>query len=840
MSAADSIIGQCPDCCTCPTATVEWDSRSASKTANLSNLFEDNGNYYTQKTVVRDFACDYYTEGGTATNDCSGPLTSTTITITGSYTNVYTRNLLTGIETETGWIGSVDITQVGTFSGGSCGPSDCTPGLTITTVQHYESDGVTCENTSVRDDVYAACLGLPSVHSDFSGSECYRGVSASGSGIECDSGYEETTTFAGEKSPTNAIEESLSAAIAAIPAYDDDWNDTAGSFLNIETSGTATTTTIRESRYRLRFKIPQVNTGKNLRASWVERFIAEAGVAVSSVEVYARGVYRPTVTLSASPLGTNAAATAVMASDGTVASLSILNPGAGYIPLITFSGGGGTGAAAIAIINSSGAVTGVTITSGGSGYTSAPTVAFTNVTAPRVRATGTATVSGGVVTGINIGTAGDFRPTVTVQAATGGGTSSTGWIATLTTTGQVASIASGSAGNYLPTLVFSAPGGSPAGVTATATCTVDSQGGIATVTMGTAGTKYLTEPTLTITPKVSASTAADLLIHLGTETAKCAVWDGTTLGGKWVKREVVDAGHPLSTIEVVHGGNYLPVVTIQGGGGTGATATVTGFSADGKVTAISVGEGGTGYTSAPSVTITGRNGGSGATATATVSGGAVTGITVVNQGNYLPTLSITSPSAIQVTLSAPPAGGTQATARANVSSNGLVTSITVTSQGSGYTSAPTVTVLAAGTGGTQATGWTANLTTERVTSITGGTSGDYAVAGTVTLTSAGAISAVTLTKTGAGFKTNPTIALSYGTETILLAAHFGTETEYADNAQPAGTTPLGYVDGVVSTYPLIGNAGTAPWKYYELAVPATDGTTTVANLRTVCDGTACP
>jgi hypothetical protein len=152
-----------------------------------------------------------------------------------------------------------------------------------------------------------------------------------------------------------------------------------------------------------------------------------------------------------------------------------------------------------------------------------------------------------------------------------------------------------------------------------------------------------------------------------------------------------------------------------------------------------------------------------------------------------------------------------------------------------------VTVLAAGTGGTQATGWTANLTTGQVTSITGGTSGDYAVAGTVTLNTAGAISAVTLTKTGAGFKTNPAINLSYyGTETILLAAHFGTETLYSDNAQPAGTTPLGYVDGVTRTYPLIGSTGTAPWKYYELAVPATDGTTLVANLRTVCDGTACP
>jgi len=601
----------------------------------------------------------------------------------------------------------------------------------------------------------------------------------------------------------------------------------------------------------MRFALPKVGTGKNLRISWVERFIPKAGVAVTSVEVYARGVYRPQVAFSSPPSGNYAFATAVMASDGTVASLSILSPGAGYIPLITFSGGGGTGAAAIAIINSSGAVTGVTITSGGSGYTTAPTVAFTDVTAPRVRATGTAVVTGGVVTGINVGTAGDFRPTVTVETAINGGTTSTGWVVDGLdpTTGAITTISGGNGGNYLPTLVFSAPGsapgGSPDGTTATATCTVDPQGGIATVTLGTGGTKYPSEPTIAITSKTYSSFPnANLLIHMGTETAKCAVWDGTTLGGKWVKREVAEIGEALTSIEVVHGGNYLPTVYIYSplNKKTLATAVVTGFSADGKVTEITVTEGGSGYNSEYiSVLISGRNGGGGATATATVTGGVVTGITVNTGGNYLPTLFIAPPSTIPVTLSAPPAGGAQAEARANVDSLGRVFSIFVTSSGSGYTSPPTVTLPAAGTGGTQATGWIAELTEGSVTNISGGTSGDYAVAGTVTLTSAGAIGAVTLTKRGACFTTNPDINLSYyGTETILLAAHFGTETEYADNAQPAGALPLGYVDRVVRTYPLIGSTGTAPWKYYERPFPATDGFTTVANVRTVCDGTPCP
>ena len=62
---------------------------------------------------------------------------------------------------------------------------------------------------------------------------------------------------------------------------------------------------------------------------------------------------------------------------------------------------------------------------------------------------------------------------------------------------------------------------------------------------------------------------------------------------------------------------------------------------DGTLSGISVTAGGTGYTVAPTVTITG-GGGSGAIATATVAGGAVTGITLGNTGsNYTSTPTVT-------------------------------------------------------------------------------------------------------------------------------------------------------------------------------------------------------
>ena len=66
-------------------------------------------------------------------------------------------------------------------------------------------------------------------------------------------------------------------------------------------------------------------------------------------------------------------------------------------------------------------------------------------------------------------------------------------------------------------------------------------------------------------------------------------------------------GDAVNAITVTDGGEYynttlVPSVTIEGGGGTGATATAT-VSSAGIVTGITITSGGTGYTSAPTVTI---------------------------------------------------------------------------------------------------------------------------------------------------------------------------------------------------------------------------------------------
>lgn len=89
----------------------------------------------------------------------------------------------------------------------------------------------------------------------------------------------------------------------------------------------------------------------------------------------------------------------------------------------------------------------------------------------------------------------------------------------------------------------------------------------------------------------------------------------------------------VGAITVTAGGtgySSVPTVTISGGGGSGATATAV-VTAQ-VVTAITINDRGSGYTSAPTVTITG-GGGSGATATAVLATGSPR---IFNEGQVVP------------------------------------------------------------------------------------------------------------------------------------------------------------------------------------------------------------
>ncbi len=101
-------------------------------------------------------------------------------------------------------------------------------------------------------------------------------------------------------------------------------------------------------------------------------------------------------------------------------------------------------------------------------------------------------------------------------------------------------------------------------------------------------------------------------------------------------------------------------------GNPGSTSTATASTISGFVYAATVTSGGSGYSTAPAITITGN--GTGATATATISNGAVTAITITNAGSGYTTgatITIAPPSSpFRVTYSAGSITATYATAPA--------------------------------------------------------------------------------------------------------------------------------------------------------------------------------
>lgn len=112
--------------------------------------------------------------------------------------------------------------------------------------------------------------------------------------------------------------------------------------------------------------------------------------------------------------------------------------------------------------------------------------------------------------------------------------------------------------------------------------------------------------------------------------------DGATItlkkGGATVGTCTTVETDKVTTIHVDNGGtgySTAPTVTISGGGGTGATATadIFGLSGSARVSAIHIVSRGSGYTSAPTVSFSG-GGGSGTTATAFLGGACCIPITV--------------------------------------------------------------------------------------------------------------------------------------------------------------------------------------------------------------------
>ena len=221
---------------------------------------------------------------------------------------------------------------------------------------------------------------------------------------------------------------------------------------------------------------------------------------------------------------------------------------------------------------------------------------------------------------------------------------------------------------------------------------------------------------------------------------------------------------PSARGTVARGGSgytVAPTVTISGGGGTGATAYALLSAA---VTGVSMTAGGVGYTSAPTVVFSGD--GTGATGVAIVNGGLVTDITVTNGGqgySYPPTVEIL--------------GGGGSGAEAEAAIGGSVGSVIVDAGGLGYTGAPQVSFSAAEGSGAVATvqvlggAVTGVDVVEKIVVVSFGGEGYTAVpevvfsggggtGATATAALSASLTGITVTAGGTGYTVAPSVTIS--------------------------------------------------------------------------------
>lgn len=115
----------------------------------------------------------------------------------------------------------------------------------------------------------------------------------------------------------------------------------------------------------------------------------------------------------------------LMATNGTVTSITILSGGGPYgsIPTVTLTGGGGTGATAVATLDS-GTIKSVTLTGSGTGYVTPPIVIVTDGTG--IGANITANVLAGSVISFNVNNGGSGYVAPIINLSGGGGTGAGG------------------------------------------------------------------------------------------------------------------------------------------------------------------------------------------------------------------------------------------------------------------------------------------------------------------------------------------------------------------------------------------------------------------------------
>ncbi len=400
-------------------------------------------------------------------------------------------------------------------------------------------------------------------------------------------------------------------------------------------------------------------------------------------------------------------------------------------PKITLTGGGGTGATAVAVLDKNGNLTGLSITNGGTGYTSAPTVMFSSGSASATAGitilggyannlvtlldNGVPLPSGAIATTFNVPQTTNGLPNVSVNKT---GTQLTVNLAGPLPAGSISAVVTSDGVASQPVVLFNNTSLNP-------TVTASSENLSASlVDLAITGTNF--DPGPTGTNKVTlysggvalpADTVSQVMVNSSTQLTAIlnqallpAIKSGAL--SAVVTTDGLTSGTPTQVANIV-----VPGPTVVPGNlpATGATLTIDGANFDPTANNIALGtliansltpfsnvpssNGNTtlsvspaSFQNATQTAIQASQGGTliaGATVTPllptnTTGGYPVASIAITNAGSGYTT-------APTVTIGAPPAGGIQATAIATISA-GVVTGINITNPGSGYTQPPAVTL----------------------------------------------------------------------------------------------------------------------------------------------------
>lgn len=244
------------------------------------------------------------------------------------------------------------------------------------------------------------------------------------------------------------------------------------------------------------------------------------------------------------------------------------------------------------------------------------------------------------------------------------------------------------------------------------------------------------------------------------------VWDGKVF---------YQAGSIGPSITINDGGSgytSLPTVTAYGGSGTGIV--VTPVLANGSVVHLTVNNPGSGYLPGEIVQFAFSGGGSdtGAILEAVLTVGTISGISLLNGGSGF------TPGTYALTFTG--GGGTGAAGTYTVDGTGSVVSLDLTNGGSGYTGTPIITFTSGGGTGATASSTLSSDSVASVTVVNGGSNyttqptitftggGGTGASGIVNLTD-GVIVSVLITNGGSGYTSDPAVVLQTGTNNAAAA-----------------------------------------------------------------------